>query len=35
MTQEDIQELYKFKLANRDIVEAVKDTQHLQKNLIK
>ena len=35
MTQEDIQELYKLKLANRDIVEAVKDTKHLQKNLIK
>lgn len=35
MTTEDIQELYKLKLANRDIVEAVKDTKHLQKNLIK
>ena len=30
-----IEELYKIKLANRDIVEAVKDTKHLQKNLIK
>jgi len=35
MAPEDIEELYKIKLANRDIVEAVKDTQHLQKNLIK
>ena len=35
MTTEDIQELYKLKLANRDIVESVKDTKHLQKNLIK
>ena len=30
-----IEELYKLKHANRDIVEAVKDTKHLQKNLIK
>ncbi len=30
-----IEELYKIKLANRDIVEAVKDTKHLQKNLVK
>ena len=35
MTPEDIEKLYKIKLANRDIVEAVKDTKHLQKNLIK
>jgi len=35
MTPEYIQELYKIKLANRDIVEAVKDTKHLQKNMIK
>jgi len=35
MTQENIQELYQLKLANRDIVEAVKDTKHLQKNLVK
>jgi len=34
MAPEDIEELYKIKLANRDIVEAVKDTKHLQKNLI-
>jgi len=30
-----IEVLYSLKLANRDIVEAVKDTKHLQKNLIK
>ena len=30
-----IEELYKLKLASRDIVEAVKDTKHLQKNLLK
>jgi len=35
MASEDIEELYKIKLANRDIVEAVKDTKHLQKNLVK
>jgi len=35
MEPEDIRELYKLKLANRDIVEAVKDTKHLQKNLVK
>jgi phosphate:Na+ symporter len=35
MAPEDIEILYKLKLANRDIVEAVKDTKHLQKNLIK
>ena len=35
MTPEDIEVLYQLKLANRDIVEAVKDTKHLQKNLIK
>lgn len=35
MTPEDIEILYKLKLANRDLVEAVKDTKHLQKNLIK
>ncbi|MEA1914046.1 MAG: Na/Pi symporter [Campylobacterota bacterium] len=28
-----IEELYRIKLANRNIVEAVKDTKHLQKNL--
>ncbi len=35
MVPEDIEKLYQLKLANRDIVEAVKDTKHLQKNLIK
>jgi len=35
MSPELIQELYKIKLANRELVEAVKDTKHLQKNLIK
>jgi len=35
MSPEDIEALYAIKLANRDIVEAVKDTKHLQKNLIK
>ena len=35
MSPEDIETLYSIKLANRDIVEAVKDTKHLQKNLIK
>jgi len=35
MTPEDIEILYQLKLANRDIVEAVKDTKHLQKNLIR
>ncbi len=35
MSESDIKLLYKVKLANRDIVEAVKDTQYLQKNLEK
>ena len=35
MEPDDIAMLYKIKLANRDIVEAVKDTKHLQKNLVK
>jgi phosphate:Na+ symporter len=35
MSPKNIEVLYKIKLANRDIVEAVKDTKHLQKNLIK
>lgn len=35
MSPKDIEVLYKLKLANRDLVEAVKDTKHLQKNLIK
>ena len=35
MSKDDIKELYQLKLANRDIVEAIKDTKQLQKNLIK
>jgi phosphate:Na+ symporter len=35
MSNKDIEVLYKLKLANRDLVEAVKNTKHLQKNLIK
>ncbi len=35
MPSEYIEELYKLKLANRDIVEAIKDTKHLQKNIFK
>ncbi len=35
MTPENIESLYSLKLASRDIVEAVKDTKHLQKNLLK
>ena len=35
MTPKGIEVLYKLKLANRDLVEAVKDTEHLQKNLVK
>ena len=35
MSPEDIEELYALKLASRDIVDAVKDTKHLQKNLVK
>lgn len=34
MSPDDINQLYKLKLANKDIVEAVKDTKHLQKNLV-
>ncbi len=33
MKEDSIKLLYKIKLANRDIVEAIKDTKHLQKNL--
>jgi phosphate:Na+ symporter len=35
MSPSDIEILYKLKLANRDLVEAVKDTKHLQKNIVK
>jgi phosphate:Na+ symporter len=34
MSPSDIEILYELKVANRDLVEAVKDTKHLQKNLI-
>ena len=35
MTPQNIEVLYKIKLANRDLVEAVKNTERLQKNLVK
>ncbi len=35
MSPEYIEELYKLKLANRDMVEAIKNTKHLQKNIVK
>ena len=35
MSPSEIDNLYAIKLACRDIVEAVKDTKHLQKNLVK
>lgn len=35
MDEEFIEYLYKIKLANRDLVQAIKDTKHLQKNLNK
>ena len=35
MSQEDIEILYNLKLANKYMVEAIKNTKHLQKNLIK
>ena len=35
MSPEDIEVLYRLKVANRDLVEAIKDTKHLQKNLVK
>mgnify|MGYP005856694471 CR=1 FL=1 len=35
MPSKSIEELYKIKLASRDIVEAVKNTKHLQKNMLK
>ena len=35
MSPDEIDNLYAIKLACRDIVEAVKDTKHLQKNLVK
>jgi len=35
LSEVETEELYKIKLINRDIVEAIKDTKHLQKNIIK
>ncbi len=35
MSPADIEVLYQIRVANRDMVQAVKDTKHLQKNLIK
>ena len=35
MSEEDIHKLYKYKLVNRDLVEAVKETRNIQKNMIK
>lgn len=35
MQEKEIENLYKLKLANREIVEAVKNTKHLQKNIVK
>ena len=34
MTPEEIDQLFRLKLANKDIVEAIKDIKHLQKNLV-
>jgi len=35
MPPKSIEELYKIKLASRDIVEAIKNIKHLQKNMLK
>lgn len=35
MSPKSIEELYRLKLASRDIVEAIKNTKHLQKNIVK
>lgn len=35
MHPEEIELLYQLKIANRNMIEAVKDTKHLQKNLVK
>ena len=35
MSPEDIENLYALKIASKDIVDAVKSTKHLQKNLLK
>ena len=34
MPSENVDKLYRLKLASRDIIEAIKDIKHLQKNLI-
>jgi len=34
MNPERVEELYNLKLANRDMVEAIKNTKHLQKNIV-
>ena len=34
MSPEGVEELYNLKLANRDMVEAIKNTKHLQKNIV-
>ena len=35
MNEVQLEEIYKLKLASRNIVQAIKDTKHLQKNIIK
>ncbi len=35
MKTEQLEEIYKLKLASRNIVQAIKDTEHLQKHIIK
>ncbi|MFK5938766.1 MAG: Na/Pi symporter [Sulfurimonas sp.] len=35
MSPENIEELYQLKLASRDLVESIKNTKHLQKNIVK
>jgi len=35
MNADQLEEIYKLKLASRNIVQAIKDTKHLQKNIIK
>ena len=34
MSPDRVEELYNLKLANRDMVEAIKNTKHLQKNIV-
>lgn len=35
MDSNKLEQIYKYKLASRNIVQAIKDTKHLQKNIIK